>query len=334
MANELTPVQVEKDWIAGKFRPVYLLFGEELSPKDAFIQKLKSVVNPDAFNLNEFSVDSASAIREVVSAALTPPMFSERRLVIVKNSRLGVEARKALADYLKDPLLSTILVVILDDRKPDYREVLVAAAVALEGIVTFKPLREEEAVTRLHDGAAQAGTRLEDDAARLLVQESGTEWGILKAELEKLLLFTKGRERINKEDVLACLGYRQASNPFDFPRLLQSRNPAQSLRQLRRLLAEGVEPFRILYQISGTIQKQLKAKRLESTGRSEPEIFRELRLQSYYDRDFLRQLKAITEDRLISDLRACVETEANLKSKTWLEPAIELERLVASLGKD
>src|SRR5262249_45031018 len=142
---------------------------------------------------------------------------------------------------------------------------------------------------------------------RLLVQEAGTDWGILQAELEKLMLFSKGKDRINRDDVLACLGYRQASNPFDFPRVLQQRNQIQALRQLRRLLAEGVEPFRILYQISAAIQKQLKAKRMAGAGRSDADIFRDLRLHSYYDRDFLRMLESVSETRLIAELRACVE---------------------------
>lgn len=334
MATELTPVQAEKEWKSGKFRPVYLLIGDEASAKATFISKLKAALKPDVFNLNELSADSPAGIQEVVSSALTPPMLSERRLVICKNPKLGIEARKALARYLKEPLRSTVLAVVLEDRKPDYREVLVAAAAALEGVILFKPLREEEAVSRLREAAVRADTTFDEEAARLLVQESGTDWGILQAELEKLVLFSRGCGAIRKEDVLACLGYRRASNPFDFPRVLQGRDRVHALRQLRRLLAEGVEPFRILYQISGAIQKQLKAKRMAAAGRSDADIFRELRLNSYFDRDFLRQLPSVSEARLIAELRACVNAESSLKSKTWLEPGIELERLVAEIGKN
>src|SRR5579859_4413227 len=163
---------------------------------------------------------------------------------------------------------------------------MTTAASALGGVVWFKPLKEEEAVERLSDAAGRAKVALEDDAARLLVQEAGTDWGILQAELDKIALFVKGRDRIVKDDVVTCLGYKQSSNPFDLPRILQAHDRVASLRQLRRLLAEGVEPFRILYQISGAIQKQLKAKRLVAGGRDQFQIFRELRLNDYYDRDF------------------------------------------------
>lgn len=330
---ELSPTAAEKEWKADKFRPVYLLVGEEASAKAAFLGKLKEAVKPDDFNLNEWSGEAPGGAQEAVSAALTPPMFSPRRLVVLRNAKLGVAERKALAEYLKDPLATTVLAVMSDDRRPDMKDSMTSAAAALGGVVWFKPMKEEDAQERLVEAAAKAKTTLDEDAARLLVQEAGTEWGILQAELEKMILFVKGRERIQKDDVVACLGYRQASNPFDFPRILQARDRVASLRQLRRLLAEGVEPFRILYQISGTIQKQLKAKRLAASGRPEPQIFRELRLNEYYDRDYLRQLAKVSESRLIAELRACVDMEARLKSQSWLDAGIELERFVAAMGK-
>jgi DNA polymerase III delta subunit len=97
-------------------------------------------------------------------------------------------------------------------------------------------------------------------------------------------------------------------------------------------LAEGVEPFRILYQISGTIQKQLKAKRLAAAGRTESQISQELRL-NYYDRDYMRHLALVSESRLVAELRACVDLEARLKSQSWLDAGTELERFVAAMGK-
>lgn len=330
---DLSPAVAEKEWKSDKFRPVYLLVGEEASAKTAFLAKLRAAVKPDDFNLNEWSGEAPGGVQEAVSAALTPPMFSPRRLVILKNAKLGVEARKAIAEYLKDPLSTTVLAISVEDRKPEAKDPMTSAAAALSGVLWFKPLKEEEACARLSEAAGRTQLSIEDDAVRLLVQEAGTDWGILQAELDKIVLFVKGRDRIVKDDVVACLGYKQSSNPFDLPRILQARDRTASLRQLRRLLAEGVEPFRILYQISGTIQKQLKAKRLVASGKDQFQIFRELRLNDYYDRDFLPQLASVSEGRLVAELRACVDLEAKLKSQAWLEAGIELERFVAAMGK-
>lgn len=326
---ELTPAQAEKEWTSGKFRPSYHLLGEDPAAKSTWIGRLKALLNPNPFNYGEYASDADP--RDVVSAALTPPMLAARRLLVWKTQKLSMEARKRLAEYLSDPLASTTVVLCTEDRKADPKDLLIGAVAALGGLITFRPLREDEAVAGLRQAASDAGATLPADAAELLVEEAGLQWGVLRAELDKLLLFTKGRTEIGRDDVVSCLGYRQASNPFDFPRLLEKRDEPLCLRQLHRLIEDGVEPLRLLYQTSATLNKLLKAKRMRSCGLPETQIFRELRLNSYYDRDYLRRAAAWNEACLIAGLRACIELEARLKSRAWLEPAIELERLAASL---
>ncbi len=324
---ELTPQQMAQEWKAGKFRPVYYLVGEDGSARKAAAEALKKALKPDPFNVNEFGGEA----EEAVASALMPPVFSDRRLVILKDAALPASARRTLAEYLADPLESTTLVLHAADRKPDIRDALCAAAAALGGVVVFKPLSEEEAARRLEAAAKSASRTLDCEAAGWIVEEAGTSWSVLEAELAKLVHYTRGRERITQEDALACLGYRKNSNPFDFPRLLQSRALKPALELLRRLLAEGTDEFRLLYQVTASLQKQLKAKRMQAAGLSEDKIFRELRLNAYWDRQYLRQASSLSEASLIDGLWACAQAESALKSKAWLEPQIELERLLARI---
>lgn len=328
---ELTPAQAEKEWKSGKLRPAYYLVGEDASAKDAALKTVQAVLKPDPFNMDVYAGDSGASAAAAVAAALAPPMMSDRRLVVVKNPRLGVEARKALAEYLREPLQTTTLLAFSEDRKPDFRDVLTAAVAALGGVVVFKPLRADEAVRRLVDAARRAGREMAGDVAEWIVDEAGTSWAVLQAELEKMILFTRGRKMVTREDALACLGYRQTANPFDFPRALQMRDRSRCLILLRRLLADGEEPLRLLYQVTGALNKQLKAKRLCDAGTPEEQIFRELRLQSYYDRDFLQHVSRLSEASLRVGLKACLRLDTALKSETWLDGKIELERLVEAI---
>ncbi|MFH1725244.1 MAG: DNA polymerase III subunit delta [Elusimicrobiota bacterium] len=325
---DLTTKALAQEWKKGGFRPVYYLFGEDAPAKTLAVKALREALNPDAFNLSEFQGDDDARAGEIASACATPPMFSERRLVIVRNARFGAAARRVLADYLREPLESTTLCLVSAERKPDAKDALAAAARSLGGIVVFKPLTHGEAAARLCEEARRAGFRLEPQAAEFMIEEAGSEWGILRAELKKLALYIRDRKAAGLEDVAACLGYRQQANPFDLPRSLQKRDAVRSLGLLRRLLVEGDEPFRLLYQITQTVNKQLKAKRLAQSGLTPDRIFRQLRLNSYYDRDYMAVAGRLSEASLIRALRACVRTEADLKSKTWLSPAVELEALV------
>lgn len=330
---ELKPAQLTQEWKAGKFRPVYYLFGDERSSAKAdALAELKSFLKPTPFNIAEFTGEIESQAAAIVSEALTLPSFSDRRLVIVHSPKLLAGARAAFADYLKNPLPSTTLVLLCDDAKPDQRDALYKAASAAGAACAFVPMKDEEAIERLQAEARRAGKTLSGEAAGLLIAEAGADWGVLRQELDKALLFAGERKELGREDILACLGYRKSADPYALPRLVQARDLKASLAQLRRLLQEPKpEEFKILGQISRAVQAQLKAKLMLRAGKSDAELFGPLRLQPYYDRDFPGIVKRFSEARLRRDLKRCLRAEVDLKSKTWLDPKVELELLVVDL---
>jgi len=326
--KELSPKELAALWHKKVFGPVYYLFGEDAPAKNLAIDHLKKLIQPDDFNLNEYQGDQDAAAGEVAAACKTPPMFSDRRLVVVRNVKFGAEARRLLADYLRDPLESSTLLMTSEERKPEGRDVLAAAAKALDGLVVFKALREGEATGRLCETARGMGFELSQEAANFMVDEAGTEWGVLRAELQKLKLLVKDGNKAGLKEVTACLGYHQQANPFDLPRLIQKREAVNAVRLLRRMLREGTDPYRVLYSISGAVNKQLKAKRMTEAGKTQAQIFGTLRLNSWYDKDFLSLAQRLSEASLLRAVQACVDAEVSLKSKSWLDPAVELDHLV------
>lgn len=330
---DLTPAALSKEAKAGKLRPVYYLFGEDAAGKAAILETVKKHFAGDAFNVREFSGDPEEEASAIVSECSTLPVFAERRLVVVKNPKIPAAAREVLTAYLKDPLPTTTLVLLSEDRKPDARDGLAKAAASSGGVCVFAALREEEAQARLKAEAAAAGKTLSDEAAAALVAEAGADWLVLKQELEKTLLFSSAHE-ISRADALAVLGYRKAADPFLLSRLVADRKVKEALTQLRRLLDGGKseDAFRALGQISASVSRQVKAKRLLKAGLPPESILGKLRLHPHWDRDYLSGLKRFSEERLVRDLKRCVEAEADLKSKSWLDPRLELERLLVDLG--
>lgn len=330
---ELRPQELLKEWKAGKFRPVYYLCGEEAALKAEALRELKAAFAADEFNFREFSTLPEDGAPAIVSEAMTLPVFAQRRLVAVTAPRLAAQARTILAEYLKDPLESTTLAIVSDEKRPDPKDALQRSAAASGVLCVFSPLREEEARERLQAAARKAGKTLSEGAAAALVAEAGTDWSILSQEIEKAILFADKSEEITAKHALEVLGYQKSADPFALPRLIQERKSREAVGHLRRLLREARpdEAFPALAQIRGAVFKQLRAKRMLASGLAEAEILRSLRLHHFYDRGFLPQAKALGEARLIRELKSCLETEAALKSKAWLDPRIELERLVVEL---
>jgi DNA polymerase-3 subunit delta len=329
---DLRPDDLLKEWRAGKFRPVYYLFGEQSAEKADALLKLKTLFKADDFNLREFSGDAGSEAAAAVAESLTLPVFADKRLVIVRSPKLPAEARSVFADYLKSASPTTTLVLLSDDRRPDKKDALAAAVSAAGAVCVFSPLSEEEAAERLISEAKKAGKTLSPEAADALVAEAGTDWGILAGELEKLTLFVGKAADIGLDAVAPCLGYRKSADPWAFEKLISGRDLKACLTQLGEQYADAKPEevtFRTLAQVRGAYLKQLRAKRLLKAGVAQREI--ETRLRIFYDSSFFARAARVTEERLRRDLRRCLEVESDLKSKTWLDPKLELERLVVEL---
>jgi DNA polymerase-3 subunit delta len=328
---ELRPDALAAEWKAGKFRPVYYLFGEESASKADAVKKLKELFKPDDFNLCEFSGEQIRT-SEVITEALTLPVFADRRLVIVRNPKIPAEARAAYTDYLRSPSATTTLVLLSEDRKPDKKDALAAAAAQAGAVCVFSPLTEEEAVERLLAEAKKAGKNLDPAAAAALAEQAGTDWGILSGELEKALLFAGKATDIGLEAVSAVMGFSKATDPWAFERLVSSRDLKACLMYLRDAFADAKPDevvFRSLAQARAAYLKQLKAKRMLKTGASTRDI--ETKLRIFYDRDFFTRAQRVSEERLRRDLRRLLEVETDLKSKAWLDAKIEFEHVVVEL---
>jgi len=329
---ELKPNDLAAEWKAGKFRPVYYLFGEESAAKSDSVLKLKELFKPDDFNLREFTGDPNSEHSAIVSEALTLPVFADRRLVIVRNPKIPAEARAALADYLRAPSPTTTLVLLSEDRRPDKKDALANAAAAAGAVCVFSPLTEEEAVDRLISEARKAGKTLDPAAAAALTEQAGTDWGILSGELEKAVLFAGKAAEIGLEAVSATMGFHKATDPWAFEKLVSARNLKPCLTYLREAFADAKPEevvFRSLAQARAAYLKQLKAKRMLKSGASTRDI--EMKLRIFYDRDFFQRAQRVTEERLRRDLRRLLEVETDLKSKAWLDAKIEFEGVVVEL---
>ena len=323
-----------KEWKAGLFRPVYLFVGEDAGAKSAALKHLKAVLKPDDFNFAEFSADLDSRVSAITSEALTQPVFQSRRLVVVNNPKIPAALRDALVDYLKNPVETTTLVLFSDDRKADSKSPLVRAVSQKGAVCLFSILTAEEAHIRLKSEAKRLGKEISDEAAGILVAEAGTDWAVRKQELEKSVLFIQGKKEVGSEAVLQCLGYEKAADPFGLVVLIRRRKLKESLAHLKRMFSTGKigeQVFKALNQINATVGSQLKAKRMHRAGIPASAIYRAIRVNEYYNPDYLRELSPFSEPRLRRDLKLCLNTEVSLKSKAWLDARIEVERLVVDL---
>ena len=329
---EITPSQLSQEWRAGHFRVAYYLCGEEDAARKTALTFLKKTA--DAFNYREFSkTESGAKTAEIISELLSLPVFSERRIIVVELPDAAATLKKGLADYLKNPSSSSVLIVHSEEIKPDYKETLPKLISELGTLCIFSKLKESEAIEKLKSAAQKNGKTLSQEAAEILVREVGTNWGLLAQEMEKLSFFSSN-PKIEADEAAQSLGYRKASDPFALGRLVEKRLKKETLTHLHSFFDDGKpqeQAFGAIAQMSSVILKQLKAKKMIGAGLRSDEIEKRLRLHPYWDKGFLGSLSNLSELRLRAELKRCLETEVRLKSQTWIDPVIEIEELALKI---
>lgn len=326
---ELSPHALRKEWTDLKLRPVYFLGGDETYPKDRFLKSLKAKTQADDFNFEEFSGEGLDAAR-LVASCNTPPVFQDRRLVVVRHAeKMLAGPRALLAEYCAAPMETTTLVLLAHGAKPKKGDKLIASIdKGKGGVVMFYPKGQDEAVEWAQARLKKLGREAEQDALEWIVEGAGTDLEILEQELEKLVFFTKGlRGKISIEQARESLAYRREENPFEIGKLYYLRQGRKALKTLDRLLEEGQSEFFLISQIAHTFEKLLHAKRLLRAGQSENQILYKLRMFPRFHPQFLGAAKRWSEPDLRRALKSSLELDGAWKSGAADDARASLHRL-------
>ena len=344
----------------GRLKPGYVLAGDEL-----FLQErcraavVKAFVPPDLrdFCLSDLDLGS-TPIFDVLDRAQTPSLMSPFQVLLVRNVRqLYTRGAKkdefaALERYFRSPNPQALLIFIADflripsdvrrmdmDDKSRFdrlRETLGEYC----GIVELARVNEEDAMRWIVGTAQEAGTRVDPDAARELVDALGADMMCISSELEKLLLYASGRGRLTLGDVeTMVLGAKQRSL-YELTDAISSRNRARALALLDGLLnsSDGAEDSAIghLYMLARTFRQMLVI--LEKNVRDQRAIWQALwqgfRIPPFAADDLIHQARRYKSRReLTRALRLIARADLELRSSPP-DKRIVLERLVYDLASE
>ena len=344
----------------GQLRPGYVLAGDEVFLLDRCRAAVLKGFVPDElrdFCLSELDLTSTS-IFEVLDRAQTPSLMAPFQVVFVRNVRqLYTRGAKkdefaALDRYFRSPNPQALLIFIADFLRipTDIRRMELDDKNRFErlretlgehcGIVELSRVNDEDAMRWTVAAALEAGTRLEPDAARELVDALGADMMMISSELEKLLLYTLGRGKITLGDVeTMVLGAKQRSL-YDLTDAISARDRARALALLHGLLnsSDAGEDAAIghLYMLARTFRQMLVI--LEKNVRDSRAIWQALwqgfRMPPFAADDLIRQARRYKSRReLTRALRLVARADLELRSSPP-DKRLVLERLVYELASE
>lgn len=196
----------------------------------------------DDFDNDEFAVAGA------VDAAQTPPLFTERRVVVVRDlSTFKVAELDPLFTYLANPLDSTDLVLgYAGGRVPKSIADKVKAA---GGVVTGvdAPTKARDRAHWFEEQVSGSGVRLDAAAAQQVLSWFGEDAGRVSSLLETLESVYGNSRVLKTADVTPFLGEAGSVPPWELTDAIDKGDTTRALMLLHRMMhAGGRHPLQIM----------------------------------------------------------------------------------------
>jgi len=289
------PQVLLKEIAAGRTAPVYVIYGEDGKRVAQIVDALEGTIDPAdrPFAVDRFHAgESKAAPVDVVAAARSLPMLGDRRVVIVLRAERWLKPKRAakaadpedgadaddageesadlapIEEYLAAPVPSTMFVFVATeiDRGRRLTKLLLKAACVAEcgwpsvekgGAAAAREARAA-ASALVQAEAVAAGRAIDPAAAQMLVQRVGTDIGRLRADLERLWLYTEGQARVTAEDVAEVMSSEEAADdPWAVVNAIASGDAGRALRETARRLDAGDSVHALLGQLRWWVSSRL-----------------------------------------------------------------------------
>jgi DNA polymerase-3 subunit delta len=231
----MTADDILKDLKNRKYKPLYLLHGEEPYFIDQVSNYAEHQLLPDAekgFNQTVL-YGKDTDVMNVLNAAKRYPMMADYQVVLVKEAQDMKWGRddddkksiNPLLSYLENPLPSTILIFCykygkFDKRKKTYK------AIEKNGVIfESSPLYDSKIPAWIETFVAGKGYQVNPQASAMLAEYLGNDLSKIANEMEKLMLNVPASQVINMQHVQDNIGISKEYNVFELQSALSRKDP-------------------------------------------------------------------------------------------------------------
>jgi DNA polymerase III subunit delta len=342
-----------------KLRAAYVLIGDEVFFRDQCRQALLQHLVPDElrdFSLHDLDLAETS-VADVLDRARTPSLMAPFQVFFIRGVKSlytrGSHAAEfaAIEAYMKDPNPAAVLIFVADhisipadarrmdlqdrDRYDRIRETLGEFC----GMVELARVEETDGMRWVIEHAQQQGVKVDQDAARELMDSLGADMMMVSRELEKLILYAGEKKHVTLGDVETMVLAAKQRSLYELTDAISAKDRPRALAVLDALLSAGEgEDAAIghLYMLARTFRQMLVI--LEKNVRDSRAIWQALwqgfRLPPFAADDVIRQARRYKSRReLTRAIRLVARADMQLRSNPPGKRLV-LEQLVIQLCEE
>lgn len=274
----VTPEQAIDEAQRGGLRPIYLVTGEERLLADQAVKAIREAATKGGvagFNEDKFTAGESS-VESILGACRMMPMMAPRRLVLVrgldrweKKAEQDEEDEAApsrgvreagpldqLAEYAKDPVPSTVLVLVATKLHGQRR--LVTAAKKGGFSIACDPIPRRDLAGWIEKAARSKGHPIAGEVADQLAEIAGPDLSYVSDAIERLSLYVGEGQPITEEAVAKLVTRVRQSTVWELIDALGRRRLDRALAALADVYDARDGGLRMLGAISWSVRQLVK----------------------------------------------------------------------------
>jgi DNA polymerase-3 subunit delta len=327
-----------------KFRRLYLFYGPEDYLKEHYLHSIEdSLVDDNLKMLNRIVLEGKVSVTEILDNCETMPVFSEKKVVVVKNSGMFKQKRKSegntrgknpqdneLIRCMESIPAYTCLIFYEEDIDKRLKAV---KFVQDNGLLVEFPYQKHNELTRWVIKHFKFNKKSIDPLiASQLIESCDQGMKEILNEINKVIMYMGDRQEATVEDIEAVCSRSIKSRIFDLTDAIAERNCAKALRMLNDMIILKEPLPLILFMITRQFRQILEMKLLTSEGMSSKEAASKMRISPYAAGKIMKQTKSFSVDELKRAINQCMETDVAIKNGR-INDRMATELLIAEFSK-
>ena len=297
----------------------YFLYGN-----DSYLLKRELYKILNAHNCDELSVtyydasDKSFSLEQVMDDANTFPMFSDSKVIIVKNpifltSQGSLEEGQfeVLESYLKTPFSMTNLVFYSENLQIDSRKKTFKLLQKLCRNLKIENFDTVEMGKMIREDIRKEEIDIEQNALDELITRIPTDIQAWRNELNKLKLF---ENKIYMEDIAVLVPKAIEDDIFLLVNVVLKKDLSKAIAILEDLLIGKRDQVEMISILASQFRLMYQCASFLCAHRSEREIVSELKIHPYRVKKAIEACRSTTIDVILALLSALADLDQKIKS--------------------
>ena len=257
-----------------KSQSVYFIFGQESYLKDIVLKEIsKRFKSPGSEDFDSIILhaDTDSAVNALEQLEMMPFMAKFRFVVLKNFDTMKASDKLLIAEYIQNPVPTSILILTAEkiDERAKANKMISEKAIK---IICRSPYSSADILNWLNAEIREKKILMDNDSKELFTRSIELNYQLAANELEKLIIYTKGKESITIEDVKETVGKSRTNKVFDLQNEIGKRNLDKSLTILENMIANNESAVFVIIMLSTFFRILWRVKALQTSNLSNSEI--------------------------------------------------------------